>query len=261
MVRLAVIIPTCIRRDLLVQAVAACDGQTIVVVDDSVGGLEPVQGTVWVRTAGRTGFARAVNAGLAAARDADAALVLNDDAAPLPGCIARLVSVWTHTGGIVGAHLVTPAGETCSAGIDLRRSGRVQTRRRVEPTHQPYAVDAVSGACMLMGTRWRFDTAYPHGMEDIALCRRVRRAGAGVWLVPDATCQHIGGATLSPRSAEAMRASVTGHTRLVGRARLPWVVTLAAAQVLREGGPLGRMRGVAQGAWDGWRAAPLPAQL
>lgn len=259
MVRLAVIIPTCTRRDLLVQAVAACSGETIVVVDDSTDGMTPVSGTQWVRTSGRTGFARAVNMGLAAAHWADAALVLNDDAAPLPGCISRLAEVWTARGGIVGAHLVTPDGKTCSAGIDVRRSGRVKTRQWVQPTHQPYAVNAVSGACMLIGTRWRFDTAYPHGMEDIALCRQVQQAGAGVWLVPDAICAHIGGATLPARSEAAMRASVAGHTRLVGRARLPWVVTLATAQVIREGGPLRRIRGILHGAWDACSVAPHPA--
>ena len=80
--RLGVVIPTHSRRDLLVAAVASCGGASITVVDDSPGGMQPLDGVDWVRTGGEEGFARAVNRGLdhLAARGHTVALVLNDDA-------------------------------------------------------------------------------------------------------------------------------------------------------------------------------------
>ena len=83
------------RLDLLPRALASVAGRPTLVVDDSAAGLlgeasvrealaAAARGTVEVvRTSGETGFARAVNAGLARAEALGWAwcLVLNDDAA------------------------------------------------------------------------------------------------------------------------------------------------------------------------------------
>jgi len=249
----AVVIPTHARRDLLRAAVASCVDLPVVVVDDSPNGMGPLHGVTWLRTSGSTGFARAVNHGLdhLAQRGTRAALVLNDDATLQAGCAQRLWQVWTTRGGVVGPVVRRPDGTVQSAGFRLADWGRMKARDSVPQGIS--SVDAVSGACLLMGTSWRFDPAYSHGMEDIELCRRVRRAGGSVVLVPDATCVHVGGATVATTSPEAQRKAVAGHLRLVGGGwRSGVVVGLALAQVVREAGGVTRARAVVQG-WRDWR--------
>jgi hypothetical protein len=112
-------------------------------------------------------------------------------------------------------------------------------------------VDGLSGACLLMASSLRFDPGYPHGFEDLALAREVRRAGGRVLLVPDARCRHTGGATRDRRSAEATRDALIGHLRLVGPGPRRVLVTLyALAQVVREGAEPARLSALAE-AWRG----------
>ncbi len=241
---LAVVIPTHSRRDLLERAVSSCGALAVVVVDDSPTGLPPVPGVTWLRTTGNTGFARACNQGLhhLSTTGVRAALVLNDDALLMPGAVSALWRAWTDTGGAVGPILQTPRGDVDSAGYRLASWGRLRAIRQIPP--RPCNVDAVSGACLLVGTHWRFDPTYRHGMEDIELCRRIRQAGGSVQVVPAARCQHIGGATVATDSARAQRHAVAGHLRLMGGGwRTAPVLALAAAQVARE-----------RGSWQRWVA-------
>lgn len=238
MTRPTVVIPYRRRRDLLVRALAAVEGWPLVVVDDSDDGLDLDVPTV--RLGGGQGFARAANAGLAAVRTPSAVL-LNDDAAPEPGCLERLARV----GGVCGPVLVGPRGVE-SAGIRVRAWGRVVqiTAVPAQDTH----VDALSGACLHLPARLRFDERFRHGGEDVELCRR---AGGGT-LVVSARCWHEGGATLDRASEEAQRHAVAGQLRLVDAGwRDAVVVGLAVAQVAREGGPATRLRGIGRG----WRDA------
>ena len=256
MPELVVVIPTHSQRELLKLAIAACGPWPVVVVDDSSAGMAPLDGVRWMRGPGNGGFARAVNVGLqvAAGMGARAALVLNDDAVPAPECIQRLLEVWTRRGGAVGPVIENGLGQVTSAGIELSVWGRLREQNQVrEP--DVHAVGALSGACLLVGTTWRFDPDFRHGMEDIALCRRIRAAGGHAWLVPDARCRHVGGATVDRTSPDAQRAAVAGHLRLVdGGIRTPVVLGLSVAQVMRDGPSPERLQAVLQG-WRDWRAA------
>ncbi|MEC7947804.1 MAG: glycosyltransferase family 2 protein [Myxococcota bacterium] len=256
----AVVIPHRSRRDLLSVAVASVTGEVVFVVDDS--DAESLDGDSLgsdvriVPGGGGMGFARAVNRGLAAAEASGFthALILNDDAAPEPGALDALCAAWTSGSGAVGPLLVGPEGIE-SAGMRLSRWGRLQNHTDVPPGGRPVDVDAISGACMLVRAGTRFDEGYTHGMEDVSLCRALRRAGRSVRIVPTVRCRHTGGATVDRRSSRAQRHAVAGHLRLVGGGvRTPIVLGLAVAQVLREGGPRDRLRAVGQGWWDWHRA-------
>lgn len=210
----------------------------MLVADDTDAGLDLDVPTV--RLGGGQGFARVVNRGLAAVHT-PFAVVLNDDAAPEPGCLDALA----RRGGLCGPVLVGPLGVE-SAGLVVRSWGRV--RQRVDVPLEDRVVDALSGACLHLPSTARFDERFRHGLEDVELCRRLGPA----WLVAGARCWHEGGATVPRRGREAQRHAVAGQLRLV---RPGWrdgvVLGLALAQVLREAGPAERVVGVA----EGWRDA------
>jgi len=254
--RRAVVIPHRSRTDLLVQTLESVRGESVFVVDDTdAGSLSFADADIRVVPGGRgVGFARAVNRGLAAA-EAEGfthALVLNDDATPEPGCLDGLAAAWTSDCGAVGPLLVGPDGLE-SAGMHLSRWGRLRTRTEVPPGGRPVAVQAISGACMLLRTGDRFDEGYAHGMEDVSLCRALRRAGRQVRLVPTVRCRHLAGATIDRRSAVAQRHAVAGHLRLVGGGvKTPLVIGLAVAQVVREGPDRARLSAIRDG-WLDWR--------
>ncbi len=238
MIRPTVVIPHRRRTDLLLRALAAVDGWPVLVVDDTDDGLD--LDVPRVRLGGGQGFAKAANRGLAAVRT-PAAILLNDDAAPEPGCLDQLAAV----GGVCGPVLLGPRGIE-SAGIRVRSWGRVVQQTRVPAANT--GVDALSGACLHLPSSLRFDARFRHGGEDVELCRR---AGGGT-LVVAARCWHEGGATLPRRSEAAQRHAVAGHLLLVQPGwRDAVVLGLAAAQVAREGGPTARVRGI----WLGWRDA------
>ncbi len=223
-------------------------------VDDSVQGnrvSDPgLAGATVVRTPGRSGFARAVNAGLDAgqARGWDWALVLNDDAVLLPGALDALCAHIRPEVGAVGPVVEGAGVGVESAGVAMAWWGRVQLRTAVPPG--PQRVRGLTGACLLLRASDRFDVGFAHGMEDLELCQRLRRRGQQLWLEPRARCRHVGGATLPRASADAQRHQVSGHLRLVGGGfRVPVVLALALAQVVREGGSRHRLFAI----WQGWR--------
>jgi hypothetical protein len=251
---MGVLIPHHHNRRGLERALASVRGWPALVIDDSPAGL-PRCGAPRLRSPGSVGFARAVNLGLeeAGRRGWSHALLLNDDAAPEPGCLEVLREAWTAQDGALGPLLL---GAQVEAGIKLSRWGRLRVMREIP--EGPCEVPALSGACLLLAVEQRMDPAYRHGMEDIDLCRRLRAQGLRVRLIPAARCQHEGGATLSRRSAEAQRHAVSGHLRLLGGgAYTPVVLGLALAQVLREGGPAARLEGIRRG-WSDWRSSRLP---
>lgn len=212
----------------------ALEGFRVLVVDDSDDGIDA--GVPTLRLGGGQGFARAANAGLAAVRTPNA-ILLNDDTLPLDDCLDQLVA----RGGLCGPVLLGPRGVE-SAGLHVRSWGRVVQRTDVPTADRP--VDALSGACLLLPASARFDERFPHGGEDVELCRRL----GGAQLVADARCWHEGGATLDRRSEEATRKAVAGQLLLFAPGwRAGVVVALHLGQVLREGGPVGRLRGIAAG--------------
>jgi GT2 family glycosyltransferase len=235
---LTVVIPHRSRRDLLDRCLAAVSGWPVIVADDTEEGLDI--DVPRVRLGGGQGFARAANAGLTAVRTPFAVL-LNDDAVPQEGCLARLAAV----GGVCGPVLVGPRGVE-SAGLRVRSWGRVAQMRDVPPVDT--RVDALSGACLHLPASARFDERFRHGFEDVELCRRL----GGARIVVGARCWHEGGATVSRRSEAAQRHAVAGQLRLVAPGwRDAVVLGLAMAQVARERGPATRVRGIAAG----WRDA------
>lgn len=264
--RITVVIPCHHRVDLLGRALRAVAGLDVVVVDDSVDGRVRPDGVARVRTAGEQGFASAVNLGLEEAqlRGATHALVLNDDAAPAPGCVSLLAESWQADTGAAGPLIYGPEGLE-SAGFELSWWGRVRQRRSLGAAADAqggamregvvHEVEALSGAALLIAANTRFDPAYRHGFEDLALCRELRRRGRKVLLVPAARVMHLGGATLGRATREAQRHAMSGHLRyLDGGWRAGVAVGLATAQVLREGGDPERLAGVRDGVRD-WLGA------
>lgn len=255
--RLCVVIPHRRRRDLLALALEAVAGWPVIVVDDGDEVLPPLQGADRVRLGGGQGFAKAANAGLAAAeaRGFELALVLNDDAAPEPGCVEALLAAFGEGVGAVGPLLIGPRGVE-SAGIDFNGiTGRLKQRTAAPSTTAQ--VDALSGACLLLRSGERFDEGFRHGMEDVAMALELRARGLRCLLVPEARCRHVGGGSVSRTSRAAQAHAVAGHLRLVGRSRVKrgLVLAYAVAQVVREGGPAERLVGV----WEGWGQTGKPS--
>ena len=245
----AVVIPTRLGGPLLADALAAVEGWTVFVVDDSDDGLDLPEGVHGVR-AGGLGFAASCNLGLAAAEAAGHPLVvlLNDDARPAAGCINGLLGTWRDGVGAVGPVLIDGDGEVTSAGIRFSWWGRVKESRHVYAEDAP--MDAISGACMLVRSSERFAAGYPHGMEDVALCASLRERGLVVVLTPRGRCVHLGGRTLSPADPEAAYGALAGHLRLVDNDwRAAVVLGLAVASVLRTGPSPARLRALGR-AWE-----------
>ncbi|MEE2751131.1 MAG: glycosyltransferase [Myxococcota bacterium] len=258
MSRVCVVIPHSGYTEGLVQALEALTSWPVLVVDDSVSGIPvSVSALEVIRLGGGSGFAVAVNAGLQRSEQLgfERTLILNDDAVPEPDCIHALMKRMDKQPGVgaVGPLLMGPAGVE-SAGLSYSsRTGRVLQERRVPP--HAVAVDALSGACLLLRSNERMDPRFPHGFEDVDLALRMRAGGRNVVIEPAARCWHEGGKTLNRRSRQAARFAVVGHLRLVGESRVKrlFVLVLALAQVVREIGPPGRILGV----WEGYRDSVL----
>lgn len=253
---LVVVIPHHHRADLLPQTLRAVEGWPRLVVDDGPAGRpSPAlpDDVLLVRSPGDQGFARAVNLGLEVAQrqlHAERVLLLNDDAVPEAGCLDALLDAWQPDVGAVGPVLYGAAGVE-SAGVHLGRWGRV--RQITQPPTRRTEVGALSGACLLLPAWARLDPAFPHGFEDLALCRELRARGLRVLVEPAARCAHLGGASLPRASRRAQRYALAGHLRLVGGGlKGGLAIGLALAQVLREGGPPDRLLGIAEGVGD-WR--------
>jgi len=136
------------------------------------------------------GFARACNQGAAASR-ADWLLFLHPDCEMTDGALASMLAAWARrpTLGLLGAPLVTADGSPQAAA--RRRTptpqvvlwgGRPELAPSVEPGVEVEAVEAISGALMLLPRDLflelgGFDEGYRLHCEDLDLCRRVLAAG------------------------------------------------------------------------------------
>lgn len=163
------------------------------------------------------GFGRANNQALDRATG-DLVLLLNSDAVPTPGAIARLAEVFTEASvAAAGGRLTFPDGrlqESACASLTLWaifceqlwlekafprsrwlspywQSGRLSTQGS-----GPHQVEQVMGACLMMRPGLRFDERFFLYVEDTELCHRLRSRGQ-ILYVPEAIFVHDLGASSS----------------------------------------------------------------
>jgi len=216
-------------RELLRQCLqslpAACAGvtwETLVVDNASIDGSadmvagEAPQATL-IRAPVNLGFAAACNRGFAGVT-ARYVVLLNTDAFPRPGAIARAVERMDASPavGLAGGRLVgadgawQPSARRFPSLLDelLTLSGlasrypRSRFFGRVDRTwaspEEAAAVDWVPGAfCIIRRSLLErvgcFDERFFLYYEEVDLCRRLKAAGHAVWYWPDIVVTHLGG--------------------------------------------------------------------
>lgn len=132
-------------------------------------------------------------------------LLLNNDTVVPAGALENLLSVAeAHTeAGIFGPliyHFGRPELQSAGAGINLTTGSTALSAWN--QVYSPYAVDMVSGCCLLVRDRalekvGPLEPSYGAYYEETELCLRTRRAGFEVLLVPSSHIEHKGGATSS----------------------------------------------------------------
>lgn len=206
-------------HDCVARALAQAQARRVWVVDNgsrdgAVATLAPDSRLAVVRNAGNPGFAVACNQG-AAAGDAPWLLFLNPDCLLGPDTLARLLqraAEWPAV-ALWGADVRDAQGrpEPAARRRDptLARSlaqlsgwARLDPARGLhvapDPAQPRHAVDAVSGALMLLRREFHarlggLDEGYRLHCEDLDLCRRVRAAGAGVAVAEGVEVVHLKG--------------------------------------------------------------------
>ena len=182
------------------------DGDELIVVDnDSDDGtpeavLELAPRARVVRTGANLGFAAGCNAGAAVA-SGELLVILNPDAAPLPGFGAAIRRPWLQSRGWAAWQaLVAEAGGTRvnSWGNPVHFTGIVWAGGHGEPiaTAPPAGeVTALSGACLAIPLRtWRELGGFPAQFflyhEDVDLSLRLRLRGGTLGIEPAAVVDH-----------------------------------------------------------------------
>ncbi len=182
------------------------DGDELIVVDnDSADGtpeaaLELAPQARIIRAGGNLGFAAGCNLGAAAA-SGDLLLILNPDAAPLPGFGEAIRRPWLQERGWVAWQaLVADAGGTRinSAGNPIHFTGIVWAGGHGRPIDEAPAageVAVLSGACLAIPLRtWRQVGGFPEQFflyhEDVDLSLRLRLRGGTLGIEPAAVVDH-----------------------------------------------------------------------
>lgn len=182
------------------------EGDELIVVENKAGdgSVEVVRELApqarIVRMGRNTGFAGGCNAGAEAARG-DLLVILNPDAAPLPGFGKAIRRPWREGRGWAAwqALVADGAGETInSAGNPIHFTGIVWAGQHGEPlAAAPPAgeVPAASGACLAIPlANWRQIGGFPEKFfmyhEDVDLSVRLRLAGGTVGIEPTAIVAH-----------------------------------------------------------------------
>ncbi len=191
--------------------------------DGSLAGIAGAADSLPVRTielGSNTGFANACNVGIGEA-SGDMVLLLNPDCRIRPGALAALIAgLDAHSdAGMAGPCLVNADGSEQRGGRrDVPNPWQIfcfiMQLHRLMPRHprfrdfnragdplpkQPVAVQAISGACMLV-RRSAIDRIglmdaerfFLH-FEDLDWCLRLTQAGEEVLFVPDAVVEHVQG--------------------------------------------------------------------
>jgi GT2 family glycosyltransferase len=182
------------------------DGDELIVVDnDSSDGtpeavLELAPRARVLRTGRNLGFAAGCNAGAAAA-SGELLVILNPDAAPLPGFGAAIRRPWLQgRGWAAWQALVADAGGTRinSAGNPVHFTGIVWAGghgRPLEEAPPTSEVVALSGACLAIPLHtWREVGGFPERFflyhEDVDLSLRLRLRGGRLGIEPAAVVDH-----------------------------------------------------------------------
>jgi len=189
------------------------------------------------RNAVRRGFAANANAGMRAPGRGRYALLLNPDVICLPGLLDRLVEFMDHKqkAGIVAPQLFYEDGTRQSNCRRFPTPGTLALRalradeiwktppvRRYLMEDEPVQagnVDWVTGAVLVarraaMEAVGLLDEGYFLYWEDMDWCYRMRRAGWGVFLVPEARAIH-----LHRREGVRRPFSRAGRAQLIGAVR------------------------------------------
>lgn len=173
-----------------------------------------------IQTPSTLSFAEATNLSAQYATE-EFLFLLNDDTRVHPGALERLISAMEDEGVAIAAPRLLnvdgglqpsvyddPSWRTfCEVALQpitarISATKRKRTRRwlRFPYSHLDGTSRSVwvSGAAMLVRrATWDrvggLDEAFPHGIEDAALCRRVRELEFQVLVVPEASVTHLGG--------------------------------------------------------------------
>jgi GT2 family glycosyltransferase len=183
------------------------EGDQLIVVDnDSADGtpeavLELAPAARVLRTGANLGFAGACNAGAAEA-SGELLVILNPDAAPLPGWGEAIRRPWREgRGWAAWQALVAHAGATeiNSAGNPMHFTGIVWAGGHGRPIAEAPAVGeevpVLSGACLAIPLRtWREVGGFPERFflyhEDVDLSLRLRLRGGTLGIEPAAVVDH-----------------------------------------------------------------------
>lgn len=217
-----IVVPTSGRYDLTRDCLAHLARQTrphTVIVSDNGGGEEIANGVThdWpavrlIRSERQLSFAAACNRGAHAGKG-EVVVLLNNDVYCRPDWLERLVAPLEAEPdtGSVGCLLVRP-GERLIDSVGLaadptlagfpRLSGLPVTRAAEK---RPALVGPAGGAAAYRRTAWEqvggLDEAIFAYSEDLDLALRLRTAGWGTTVVPEAVGMHLGSATHGHRTA------------------------------------------------------------
>lgn len=278
------VVPTFNGRELLREALAALSAQTvptsIVLVDNgSTDGTaqlvaERFPHVTTIRSRLNLGFGRAVNLGARAAPAGATSLVLvNNDCVCEPDFVERICAPLERSGIGMAAGVLLQAAEPGlidSAGIELDftlRSYDYLWNRPVSAlagAHDPVGPCGGAAAYRLDAFRAAggFDAAFFAYWEDVDLALRLRLAGWGCALAPEARALHRHGQTVGAASPLARRLDAFGRGYVLGRYRvleegaparaavalLDWPALAAHALARRELAPVReRLRGLRRG--------------
>jgi GT2 family glycosyltransferase len=182
------------------------DGDELIVVDNDSGDGTPeavaaLAPAARVLPMGRNaGFAAACNAGAAEA-GGDLLVILNPDAAPLPGFGEAIRRPWLQGRGWAAWQALVAGGDGTtinSAGNPVHFTGIVWAGGHGRPIAEAPAVGevpALSGACLAIPlARWREVGGFPERYflyhEDVDLSLRLRMRGGALGIEPAAVVAH-----------------------------------------------------------------------
>jgi GT2 family glycosyltransferase len=218
-----------------------------------------------VNTGRNAGYAAGFNAGLAAARPYDAALILNPDIRLSPGSIARLYEALRDDVGIAVPRIRNEDGTVARSlrreptiaralgeAVLGQRAGRFaplgETVVDDEAYDRPAVPDWATGAIMLMTARClaecgQWDESFFLYSEETEFALRARDKGFVTRYVPEAEVTHLGGESgVSPRLWSLLQVN---RVRLYRKRHTAWATAVFwSAVMLRESSraALGRAR-------------------